>query len=91
MFKTTSRSGNPVTLLNPAEKGEKYANELRTGVKQTNDGVTKTDEKGKPIRLTEEERRFRVGYLNARKDGANAWKSKQAKKAAKKAERAKKK
>lgn len=91
MFKTTSRSGKSVTLLNPAEKGEKYANELRTGVKQTNEGVLKTDRDGCPISLTEKDKQFRVGYLNARKDSANAWKSKEVKKAAKKAEREQKK
>lgn len=90
MFKTKSRSGKPITLLNPAEKGEKYANELRMGVKVTNDGVIKTKD-GCPIPLTEEDKRFRNGYLNARKDNVNAWKSKEAKKAAKKAERERKK
>lgn len=79
MFHTTSKSGKPVTLLTPAEKGKKYAEELRTGKKRTNDGKLKTDN-GKPVELTEEERRYRIGYLNSRKDDANAWKSKERKK-----------
>lgn len=87
MFHTTSKSGKPVTLLNPAEKGKKYAEELRTGKKRTNDGKLKTDN-GKPIELTEEERRYRIGYLNSRKDDANAWKSKERKKKEKAAKKA---
>lgn len=66
--------------MNPAEKGKKYAEELRTGEKRTNDGKLKTNDNGEPIKLTEEERRYRIGYLNSRKDDANAWKSKERKK-----------
>lgn len=36
--KVFDRNGRERTLLNPAEKGRKYANELKTGIRKTNDG-----------------------------------------------------
>lgn len=35
--KVTSKSGKVVTLLNPSEKGKKFAKEIKTGMKTTND------------------------------------------------------
>ena len=64
-------------MLNPAEKSRKYADELSNGVKQTNDGHLKYDENGKYERLTFTERAYRSGYLDARKDSAKVWRSKQ--------------
>lgn len=75
--KVKTKSGKEVTLLTPNEKGTKYADELRNGVKITNDGRIKFDKFGKPQKLSSEERRFRSGYLTARKDEANLYKWKQ--------------
>lgn len=85
--KVINRNGKAVTLLNPAEKGRKYAHELRTGHKFTNDGVLKKDGKGKAIPLSDSDKKYRCGYLNSRKDGAGAWKSAKAKKNAERAAR----
>ncbi|MCM1556217.1 MAG: hypothetical protein NC087_01645 [Anaeroplasma bactoclasticum] len=73
------KKGKQVCLLNPNEKGKKYSTELKSNTKQTNAGTIKKDSTGKPLKLTEKERMFRVGYLNARKDNANAFKAKQKK------------
>ena len=74
--KVRTKNGNTITLLNPAEKGEKYAKELRTGKKYTNDGEVKKDENGKVIKLGKKERAYRGGYLDGRQDNAKAYKSK---------------
>lgn len=66
----------PVTLLNPSEKGRKFADELKNGVKQTNTGHLKMGKDSKPIRLTDTEKAYRSGYLSARKDSAKAYKAK---------------
>jgi len=71
-----NKNGKTVTLLNPAEKGEKFAKELRRGVKHTNSGSIKTDKNKKGIRLTAEQRAYRSGYLDARTDSAKAFKAK---------------
>ena len=75
-----NRSGKQVTLLNPSERGRKFLSELKTKTKQTVDGVTKVDEKGKPIRLKEREIGYRVGYLAAQKESAKIFNSKKKKK-----------
>ncbi len=77
--KVTTRKGKTITLLNPAEKGRKYAAELKKGVKATNDHRIKNDEKGNPLRLNKVERSYRSGYLDARRDNANCYKSKKKK------------
>ena len=74
--KIRTKKGNVVTLLNPAEKADKYAKELRTGKKFTNDGISKKDKNGKVIKLGKKERAYRGGYLDARKDNSKAYKSK---------------
>ena len=74
--KVKSRNGKDVTLLNPSEKGRKYADELRNGVKQTNEGMLKWGDDGKPERLTDKAKAYRAGYLDAQKDSAKAYKSK---------------
>ncbi len=71
-----NKNGKTVILLNPAEKGEKFAKELKGGFKRTNSGQYKTDKNKKGIRLTNEERAYRSGYLDARNDSAKAYKSK---------------
>ena len=68
--------------MNPSEKGRKFADELRNGAKQTNDGYIKFDPVGKPVRLKDTEAAYRSGYLDAQKDSArcyNARKKKQGK------------
>ena len=75
MYKTRSRAGKPVTLLNPAEKASKYADELRNGIRYTNDNKYKADKNGVVLEVTKEGRAYRAGYLDARKDSANAYKA----------------
>ena len=72
-FKTKNRKGFEVTLLNPSEKAAKYAGELRTGIRKTNDGKYKPDKNG-DVGLSKEGRAYRAGYLDARKDSAKAYK-----------------
>lgn len=69
-----NRRGKDVTLLNPAEKGNKYATELAYDVALTNDGEQKVDKHGRAKRLKTEQRAFRAGYLQAQKDSAKAFK-----------------
>lgn len=62
-----------VVLYNPAEKGRKYATELKH--KQRHSGLTgEFKEELTPTQLA-----FRAGYLKARSDGAKAYKAKLAK------------
>ena len=77
--RVTGRDGKERTLLNPAEKGRKYANELKTGIRKTNDGRYKPDKNG-DVGLTKEGRAYRAGYLDARSDSAKAYKHNQKKK-----------
>ena len=70
-----SKSGKTITLLNPAEKGRKYAAELKRGVHGTNDGQVKRNRQGKAIRLSDTQKAYRSGYLAARSDSAKAYKS----------------
>lgn len=58
------KSGKKVVLLNPAEKGKRYARQLKSGF------VSETGEK-----LTKVDRAFRRGYLTARSDNAKAFKN----------------
>lgn len=69
-----NRRGKNVTLLNPSEKASKYATELAYDVALTNDGVQKLDRKGQQKRLKTEQRAYRSGYLQARKDSSKAFK-----------------
>ena len=71
-----NKKGKNVTLLNPAEKGRKFADELHNGIKLTNSGHLKYNRNGGYIKLTNTEKAFRSGYLQARKDGARAYKAK---------------
>lgn len=75
----TNKKGKKVTLLNPSEKGKKFAFELKSGTPQTNNGLLKTDKNGKIRSLTKEQRAYRSGYLDAQKDSAKAYKHHQAK------------
>lgn len=74
-FVTTNRDGERIVLLNPAEKGDKFVKELKTGFKRTNLGAFKLDKNKKGIRLNDKERAYRSGYLDARKDSAKCYKA----------------
>ncbi len=74
-----SKRGKSITLLNPAEKARKFADELNNKVHQTNDGHLKFDKFGQPASLTDTERSYRSGYLAARKDSAKLYNWKQKK------------
>ncbi len=71
-----NKKGKEVLLLNPSEKARKFADELGNGVKQTNRGMIKFDKGGKPVKLSDTEKSYRSGYLQARKDSAKAFNSK---------------
>lgn len=75
----TNKNGKKVVLLNPSEKGAKYAKELKEGRKRTNSGSYKLDENKKSIKLNDKERAYRSGYLDAHKDSAKAYKARQRK------------
>lgn len=75
------KKGNFKTLLNPAEKASKFAGELRTGIRKTNDGRYKADKNG-DVSLDKTQRSYRAGYLDARKDSAKAYNHNKKKKAA---------
>lgn len=74
------KNGKVITLLNPSEKGHKFATELRDGIKYTNAGLIKTDKNNNYQHLTDTESAYRSGYLAAQKDSANCYKAKQGKK-----------
>lgn len=74
--KVRGSRGQDVILLNPSEKGEKFADELRNNVRYTNDGHYKADKKGNVHPLTDTQRAYRSGYLAARKDSARCYKAK---------------
>ncbi len=76
MKQITNKKGYTITLLNPKEKGRKFADELGNGVRQTNDGHLKFNKDGTYIRLSETEKAYRAGYLDARKDSAKCYKFK---------------
>lgn len=80
MYHGTNKNGKKFTLLNPGEKGKKFAKELVIGYHHTNDMQYKFDENGEVKPLTKEQRAYRSGYLDARKDSAKAYKAKQKKK-----------
>lgn len=60
----TTKKGHKVVLRNPAEKGKRFARQLKNGLVQ---------ETGK--KLTPTDRAYRIGYLSARSDNAKAYKS----------------
>lgn len=70
----TTKKGKTITLLNPSEKGKKFASELRDNTRYTNDGKYKADKDGGIDQLTRVQRAYRSGYLDARKDSANCYK-----------------
>lgn len=77
--KVRTRKGKEVTLLNPAQKGAKFAHELKFGCKVTNDGNAKVGKDNDIVTLDKTERAYRSGYLDARKDSANCYNYKKGK------------
>jgi len=77
--KVMNKLGHMVTLLSPKEKGQKCAKELREGYHYANDMQTvKHDEDG-PLYLGKDQRAYRAGYLDARKDIGKAYESRKKK------------
>ncbi len=54
--------------LTPKQKGQKVAQELRTGKRITNDGLPKMGKNGRQLSVTRLGRAYRAGYLDARED-----------------------
>lgn len=73
-------NGKTVTLLTPAEMGDKYAKELREGKRYTNAGEPKKGRNGQQLKVTKEGKAYRSGYLQARSDNAKAYNSKKKRK-----------
>lgn len=79
-IKKGKRKGQEVLLLNPWEKGTKYFNELVNDKKLTNTMNIKFNPKnGKPVRLSDTQRSYRQGYLDAQKDARKCYNSQQKK------------
>lgn len=74
--RVTFNDDTETTLLNPSGKGAKYAKELKENKRYTNDGKIKTDDNGKPLELTKEQRAYRSAYLTALSDNAKAYNAK---------------
>lgn len=74
LVEVKDRKGNTVRLLNPAQRADKFFQELNANKHLTNYGHDKLTKSGKPIRLSDTQRAFRGGYLAARKDSARAYK-----------------
>ena len=68
--------GVTTTLLTPAGKNAKAAEELRTGVRLTNDCEVKTNKRGKPMKLTKAQKAYRRGRLDHAKDSAKCYNAK---------------
>lgn len=71
--------GKIKTLLTPAGKGAKYADELKSNCRITNDGQVKTNSCGCVQELTSEQKAWRGGYLAAQKDSAKCHNASQGK------------
>ena len=71
----SKRTGKTVCLLSPKRKGKKYAFELKSNRRYTNDGTLKKDSNGKVMNLSKGQRAYRSGYLTARKDIGKAYDS----------------
>ena len=76
--KAKTKTGKTVTLLNPSAKAGKFASELKYNNHYTNDGHLKKGKNGN-TQLTDEQRAYRGGYLDARRDSAKAFKHNQKK------------
>lgn len=70
------KRGKDIVLLNPSEKRNKAFRELKDGIRLTNTGKVKNGNNGKPLRLTNEGRAYRAGYIKAQDDSAGCFKQK---------------
>ena len=77
-----NRRGKKVVLLNPQEKRNKFFDELSNNVALTNDNHLKTKRNGKPKRLTDAQKAYRSGYIQAQNDSAACYKARKAKRKA---------
>ena len=59
-----TKNGNKIVLRNPAEKGKRYARQMKSGF------IQETGEK-----LNDKGYAYRAGYLDSRRDSAKAYKS----------------
>ena len=59
-----TKNGKKIVLRNPAEKGKRYARQMKSGF------IQETGEK-----LNKEGYSYRAGYLDSRRDSAKAYKS----------------
>ena len=76
--KIRTKKGKEIILMSPAAKGKKYAAKLSLGEKRMNDGRVKVDKDTKePVKLTNTQAAYRSGYLDARRDNADAYKYKE--------------
>jgi hypothetical protein len=62
-----TKSGKTVTLRNPSEKGKRFAEQIKAG---------KVLETGEVLERGTEGYGYRRGYLQARRDGADAYNAK---------------
>ena len=69
----TNKKGKKVTLFNPNEKAVKFAREMRTGLKFTNDGEYKRTKTGAIMNLNKAERAYRAGYLQHARESQIIW------------------
>ncbi len=75
--KITYADGTKQTLLNPAGKVAKAYKELRDGKRYLNNGHVKIDRQtNQEMPLSDTQKAWRSGYLQAQKDSSNAYKSK---------------
>ena len=77
-----NKKGKSIVLLNPAEKAKKYSVEIskkNKGRAICNDGTLKKDKNGKQLKLSDTQKAWRGGYLQARKDNAKCFNAKKRK------------
>lgn len=73
--KVINRRGGKVVLLNPQEKRDKFFNELYNGVALTNENNVKYKRNGKFKYLTDVQKAYRSGYIQAQNDSAKCYKA----------------
>ena len=68
-----NKNGKQVALLNPSEKANKFAVEMRTGIKHTNFGEFKRKKNGALVNLNTRERAYRAGFLQHARESQIIW------------------
>lgn len=69
----TDSDGEVKTLLTPTGKAAKYVAEIKSDTQYTNNGEIKLNRNGRPKRLNAEQKAYRAGYLDARKDSSKIY------------------